>query len=339
MIIEGFFIEDVDGFIFDVKGLVHPPDRVIAYLRYFPDKNGVRCRNGILYRKVYSLTEREKVLKAKKPDYVYFDPVFGMFLEGVSRDRIMAVYDPREKLSKLLRSNKGSELEVAATHLALKIAEKAKISVSSIGVSGSMLVGLAGENSDVDLVVFGEENSRKAYKAMGELVNEGGEVQAYDDEGLKRLYEFRSKDTAVSYEDFARSERRKRMSGQVMGYDFFLRFVKFPSEYGESYGDRIYRSLGHAVIEGVVADASDAIFTPCRYVLERVRVLNGVKKPVCEVFSLRGRFSDQAREGERVLARGKVESVKSEEGEHFRIVIGGEKEDFLVVKEVDPSEG
>jgi len=332
LIMEGFFIEDIDGLIFDVKGLLHPPDRVIAYLRYFPDREGERERRGVKYRKVYSLAERDTVLKTKKPEYLYFDPVFGIVLEGVPRDRIVKVYDPREKLSQLLGEEERSGLEEAAVHLALEIARKAGIPLSSIGVSGSMLVGLAGEGSDVDLVVFGEVNSRKAYRAVGDLMAEGGDVKAYDEFGLKRLYEFRLKDTTMSYEEFARSERRKHMSGLVMGYDFFLRFVKFPDEYGESYGEKRYTPLGYALIEGVVSDDSDAIFTPCRYVLEKVRVLDGVTKPVNEVFSLRGRFSDQAKEGEKIMAKGKVEAVTSEEGECFRLVIGGERGDFLIVK-------
>ncbi len=331
MIVEGFFIEDLDGLIFDVKGLLHPPNRVIAYLRYFPDNYGERERGGVRYRKVYSLAERDAILKAKRPEYLYFDPVFGIILEGVPRKRVARIYDPREKLSQLLGRER-SGLEEAAAHLALKIARNAKIPLSSIGVSGSMLVGLAGKSSDIDLVVFGEENSRKAYEAVGALMSEGEDVKPYDEIGLKRLYEFRIEDTTMSYEEFVRSERRKHMSGLVMNYDFFLRFVKFPEEYGESYGEKRYNPLGYALIEGVVSDDSDSIFTPCRYVLEKARVLDGVKKPVSEVFSLRGRFSDQAREGEKIIARGKIEAVKSEEGEYFRLVIGGEKGDFLVVK-------
>lgn len=331
MIVEGFFVEDVDGLIFDVKGLLHPPDRVIAYLRYFPDLGGDRERGGVKYRKVYSLAERDAILKAKKPSYLYFDPVFGMFLEGVPRNEIARIYDPREKLRNLVRGER-SRLEEAAVSLALEVAKTAGIPLSALGVSGSILVDLAGAGSDVDIVVFGEKNSRKAYEALGDLMAEGRLVKAYDETGLRKLYEFRFKDTVMSYEDFVWSERRKHMSGTVMGYDFFVRFVKFPEEYGERYGERRYKPLGSALVKGVVVDDSDAIFTPCRYVLDAVEVLDGVKKPVVEIFSLRGRFSDQAREGEEVLARGKVEAVSSESGEYFRLVVGGERGDFLIVR-------
>ena len=44
---EGDLIEIQDNVIFDVKGLVHPPNRVVAFIRYVPDPNGNRQRNRI----------------------------------------------------------------------------------------------------------------------------------------------------------------------------------------------------------------------------------------------------------------------------------------------------
>ena len=44
--IEGDLIESKDGVFFDVKGLVHPPKRVIAFIRYVPDLNGNREKDG-----------------------------------------------------------------------------------------------------------------------------------------------------------------------------------------------------------------------------------------------------------------------------------------------------
>ncbi len=46
MVREGDFIETHEGLVFDVKGLVHPPERVIAFLRYYPSPKGKRKRDG-----------------------------------------------------------------------------------------------------------------------------------------------------------------------------------------------------------------------------------------------------------------------------------------------------
>jgi predicted nucleotidyltransferase len=51
-----------------------------------------------------------------------------------------------------------------------------------------------------------------------------------------------------------------------------------------------------------------------------------------EITSFRGRFCEQAREGERVLARGKLEKVVVREGEvYYRLPLGG-RGDSMIVK-------
>ncbi|MFW9845496.1 MAG: hypothetical protein ACFFD6_02010, partial [Candidatus Thorarchaeota archaeon] len=58
--IEGHFIITDDDLIFEVKGVIHPSDRVIAYLRYIKDDSGDRrSRDGTRFRKVYDLVRRE----------------------------------------------------------------------------------------------------------------------------------------------------------------------------------------------------------------------------------------------------------------------------------------
>ena len=73
--LEGDFIESTDSLIFDVKGLLHPPDRVVAYVRYVPHLHGERLREGQRYRKLYDLDERQSFLNKCFRDYLYFDPV------------------------------------------------------------------------------------------------------------------------------------------------------------------------------------------------------------------------------------------------------------------------
>ena len=111
---EGDFIETIEGLIFDVKGLVHPPDRIIAYLRYIPDPSGDRIRKGIAYRKVYSLNEREAILRRYYPQYIRFDPIFGMEMQGVPKKRILKVYRPQEALQALMEKSILSDLERSA---------------------------------------------------------------------------------------------------------------------------------------------------------------------------------------------------------------------------------
>nr|MDO8090519.1 nucleotidyltransferase domain-containing protein [Candidatus Sigynarchaeota archaeon] len=332
-IIEGDFIEDKNNLIFDVKGLVHPPDRVIAYLRYYPDVRGNRTRiNGKKYTKVYSLRDREAYLSKKFPEYLYFDPVFGVKLESVPRNQIIKVYCPVEKLQELLSAGPSNKLQEKAILFAETLQEESKIPMNKVGVSGSVLVDLAKKDSDIDIIVYGEKNCRKAYEALGTILRENPFIKAYNEKGLRRLYEFRAKDTLMSYEDFLFSEKRKRMSGEIGGVDFFVRFLKEPNEIGERYGDTRYVSLNSATIEGVTLDDRESIFTPCKYVVEHTKTLEGEAPRITEIVSFRGRFCDQIRKGERFIARGKIEKVITKNRTYHRLLLGGEKTDFLIVK-------
>ncbi|KYH41109.1 MAG: hypothetical protein AYL32_007850, partial [Candidatus Bathyarchaeota archaeon B26-2] len=89
-----------------------------------------------------------------------------------------------------------------------------------------------------------------------------------------------------------------------------------------------------AKVKAKVVDNSDAIFTPCRYVIDEVKVLEGTDvSPLREIISFRGRFCDQARRGEMVIAQGKVEKVMERDGtEFFRLVLGAKPSDFMISK-------
>lgn len=335
---EGDFIETVEGLIFDVKGLVHPSDRTIAYLRYFESSEGERIRGAKRYAKVYSLGDRDAMLRQKHPQYIYYDHVFGEWLEGVPNSLIVKHYQPIEKTLSLLRRRDLSAIETQAVRLVQEIRDYIGIKTDSIGISGSILVGLHTPSSDIDIIVYGRRASLAAYDGLKTLLSEGRNgFLPYNLCDLKRLYDFRSKDTWMPFNDFCKVELRKVFQGKFLGRDFFVRFVLDWSEVGEEYGDRVYRSAGYARIEALVEDDSDAIFTPCIYKVSGVRLLEGKcdTRLLREIVSFRGRFSGHARGGEWVTAQGKVERVIEKDGnEYYRMVLGARPSDFMIVENI-----
>jgi len=337
-IIEGAFVETVEGLIFDVKGLVHPPDRVIAFVRYYLNERGNRLRSdGRRYSKLYDLKERYDFLRSNYPAYVYFDYVFGMELQAVPHDRINIVYEPRQQLRKLLSKRAGSQeigkLKEYAIDLAKIISKEANIPISSIGISGSILVGLETEDSDLDLVIYGEKECRKAYEALHQLLESEKDLRRYTLTELKDLYEFKKQAMNVSFEDFLLMESRKVSQGVFKGVDFFVRFVKEPSEINETYGDRIYRKVGRITVKAKVIDASDSIFTPCRYLVKVLSVLDGAGlDAIKEVVSFRGRFTELANDNDIIIVRGDVERVTDVKNKtsYYRIILGNSRDDFLI---------
>jgi predicted nucleotidyltransferase len=331
--IESYYLESSDGLFFAVKGLVHPPQTVVAYLRYVPDPGGDRERGGIRYRRLYHFREQEALLQERYPAYLFFDPVFGEWLQGVPHEHVRQVYDPCLKLAQLRRSKDLDELQEKAVEFTGLLRERAKVPEENIGVSGSVLVGLHTTQSDQDFVVYGSENCWAVHDALRELLDQASSgVEGLDRKGLEELYAFRSQDTPMSFEDFSRMEGRKVIQGRFRGCEYFMRFVKAPSEVGERYGNRRYVPLGSAEIRARVTDDTEAIFTPCTYRTDEVQFVEGAEvSDLKEITSFRGRFCEQAREGEWVVARGKLERVSSKgETVYHRLLLGGPGDRMIV---------
>jgi predicted nucleotidyltransferase len=119
-----------------------------------------------MYSKVYNLAERFRYLQQKTPHLIVFDPVFGENLCEVPTKEITKHYDPVEALVKLRTAKFRQPLEQKAVMLAEELQKEADIPWSSIGISGSVMAGLFTLQSDIDPLVYGSENCRKAYAAL-----------------------------------------------------------------------------------------------------------------------------------------------------------------------------
>ncbi len=335
---EGDLIRNINNVIFDVKGLQHPPDKVIAFPRYIPNLEGPRGQQGARYDKIYNLQERFMFLQRVLPHLLVGDPVFGEKLCEVPTNEITKHYDPIRALARLRRANVLEPLQEKAVALAEDLKEAAGIPWRSIGISGSVMAGLFIQQSDIDPLVYGVENSRKANTALVALREDTkSKFKKYKAAELQALFDFRSKDTTMSFEDFELVETRKGFQGMYDGTDYFVRFIRDWNEVSESYGDVVYEYAGYVKASASVIDDSEALFTPCTYKLSNVQVLSGEKlEPIEEIASFRGRFCEQAKAGEKVLVQGKVEKVTDRRmnRSYYRFIIGNKPADYMTLLKV-----
>ena len=332
---EGELIESNQKVIFDVKGLVHPPNKIIAFPRYIPSLKGNREKQGEIYGKMYNLAERFNYLQQEAPELIVNDPVFGERLCEVPIKKITRHFDPIEKLAELRQKKDLAELERKVVELAEQLKTEANIPWNSMGISGSVLVGLYTLQSDIDPLVYGTENCIKAYQALQNILQDkSSDFQNYTGQELHNLFDFRSKDTIMSFENFIEVESRKAFQGMFQKTDYFIRFVKDWIEVKENYGDKIYENCGYSKIKATVIDDSKSLYTPCSYEIGNVKTVEGPHfDNLSEISSFRGRFCKQAEIGEKVYVQGKVERVnnKKESKIHYRIIIGNRPSDYMVL--------
>ncbi len=326
--LEGYFVVTDDDFIFEVKGEAHPADRVIAYLRYMPSKNGDRCSaSGVRYKKIYSLQEREMYLAEKHPEYLWYDERHGRILQSVPMSRIAFVLNPVTCLNQMRDMGKHlDDLQRASVKLARLFVDKAGLDWSSIGVTGSQLAGLSINSSDIDLAVYGSLSARRLFSLLRSHEKLPG-VKRYSGMKLDKHVAFRWGKENEWWRALRSIEAKKVLQGEFESYDFFVRNVKLPEERVYSHEDLSFVNEGIRTVRARIIDNQDCIFTPCTYHVEceedsRLRV----------IMSYRGRFTEQAEQGMIIEARGRAEGVRVDNtGEEFtQLVLGEQAGDYMV---------
>ncbi|MCW4022723.1 MAG: hypothetical protein ACOWW1_07060 [archaeon] len=296
--------------------------------------DGERKRDGKRFTKFYALAKRYELLKCEYPQYLINDPVFNTLLCEVPTQDIKTHYQPAKGIQKLRNKNNLDEVEHAALDFMKILQKESGVQWEKLGVSGSILVNLQEPASDIDLVVHGTQTGYQVAKTMKRLLEDkNSPMEAYDNQGLKELYEFRSKDTNVTFNDFARTDSRKISHGKFMNKHFFIRFVKDLNEINEKYGDKIYKPEGYAKIKATVTNNSQALFTPCSYEISDVQITEGPKiNQIMEVSSFRGRFCEHAKNQEKIVAQGKLERVQEKgKADYYRLLLGSKPSDYMIL--------
>ncbi len=326
---EGQFIQTFDNFIFDVKGLVHPPDRIIAFVRYVPDELGNRELKNRKFRKIYDLTERFEYLQNIHPEYIYYDEVFGTELMGVLKKDITQIYDPIRKLKEIIKLPPKNKLHQSLIEM-MKILEKYGANIDHMGISGSILVDLETTTSDIDLICYGKKNCKELRSILIKIYENNERIKKYNFETIKDLYEFRGH--PLDFETFAKMETQKVLQGKFDDIDFYIRCVKDWDEIDEQYGDVKYRKIGIAEIEATIIDDSESFMTPVKYLINVHKIISGPRLEISEIASFRGRFCELAKKGDIIRARGTIEEVYTEKNKWFRLLLGNSNSDFMIQK-------
>jgi predicted nucleotidyltransferase len=287
------FIETWEDWIFSVVDY-HNEDGVHCLLRYVASPDGERVRNGVRYKKM-GFDEAYEFIRQRRPDYLK-----GVMV--VPNDDVYRHYEPTPGLRGILDSDH-PDLRVKKMVRALD-----GIPMSDMGITGSKLVGLGAETSDVDFIVYGE-SWFKARDLLQKAIADGT-IDGIDEAGWKKIYAKRKPE--LNFDEFYVHEGRKGNRCLLDGVLTDLLFVRSWDQIGPKVP--VGKDLGMKTITAKVRDARFSFDSPAIYEVEHPEIKR--------VLSFTHTYAGQALAGETIEACGRLEETP--EGKN--LVIGTSRE-------------
>lgn len=285
------FFTDANGWYYAVAAYDNA-HTIGSVLRYIPDPAGDRLDNlKTRYRKVgfeeaYSLISK-------------YHPEWSGLVHRVPINQVTKVLRPDEEIERIKSYHPKVAKLVKALHLP----------PCSFGVTGSILCGLDGENSDIDGVVYGPAFSY-ARKQLARGFKRGT-IEELSESLWKTVYKKRNPDT--SYEEFILHEKRKLNRGQIDGTYFDLLYTR---SYQDLPGFSMEKGtvLGRHLLEATVTDDQFAFDSPAIYEIDH--------PVISRVLSFTHTYTGQVFNGERLQAQGIVE----QHGKEKWLIVGTTRE-------------
>jgi predicted nucleotidyltransferase len=319
---EGDYIKTIDDLYFAVKGGRHRDNIIIAVLRYIPDYNGERFHDGKHYTRVYDLESTTKFLKNNYPNYINYIDWLGLELQSVPINYVAEVYKPDKKLQKIMKKPLSS-FEESLTNFIKRLSETSCVPSTSFGISGSFLIGLEKEGSDIDLNVYGESEGKKVYDALKILRESEDWISPYDKDSVESVLMSRWGNIGLDLNKMRKIECEKVLHGLVFEVDYFIRLLIEDEE-------TTSKPICVATISATINNSTYSIFTPCIYQIKDASIVDiDSDYNIIELKSYRGKFTEQVSEGDKIIARGTIERVMRESETYYRLMLG-QKGDYLI---------
>lgn len=264
------FIQTKEGFFFCVVGPLHPPDRVISYLKYAPAKLGLWGKGKKRFKRVMraytipSLLETFGFLERNYPQYLFHSPFYNITMTAVPREYLTKHFKPEEKLAQLLQASRLDPLQKKLMKFTCFLAETSEVPSKFFGVTGSILLDIhRPEFSDIDIAVYGLKNGLAVKEALTEAYSSSSSaVKRLEGSSLKAWCESKAKRYPLTPDEALRIYERKWNLGFFENTPFSIHPVKLEQEVDEEYGDKTYNPVGPATVRAVVYENSDCLFLP-----------------------------------------------------------------------------
>ena len=250
------YLRTRENLFFCVVGYEHPPGFAVAYPKYAPGpgpwKNGFTSFLRLL--KEYSMEELEKALKLVNEKYVRWVREFDTYMSIVPLRDVFRHYKPEERLKRLLDTQPKDKLELKLKELTCELADSSSVKPEFLGVTGSVLIGIHGSHSDLDLVVYGFKNALSVKEYMK---NPRGKIRRLGKNELTKLLERLSLRKKLPPNLLKPVVKRLWNRGYYGGTPFSIHPVKGWWEVGGVYGENRYKKVGVIRVKAKILSSPD----------------------------------------------------------------------------------
>jgi uncharacterized protein len=297
------FIETSEGLCFAVvhfgAEICGDVEKVLCFLRYVK-------RDGKQWQKV-ATEQANAYLQTHHPEYLHYSAVLDAQLHAVAIDKIAQHHQPKQRLQQVLAKQQRDKVEQDLYDLCLLFQHNG-LDLTQVGVTGSILLGVQQQQSDIDLVFYDREIFQKARAITANLIEQKqlGDLAEHD---WQEAYARRS--CSLTLAEYIWHECRKFNKALINGRKFDLNFVDELVR-SESVS---YHKLGEMTLQCKITEDSYGFDYPALYTIDH----ETTKTVVCFIAT----YTGQAFVGETVEVSGLLE--QAEDGSK-RIVVGSSRE-------------
>jgi predicted nucleotidyltransferase len=292
------FIETAEGLIFAVVAEGLEAGKVLCFLRYVHEASG--------WVKLETLSAN-KLLQQQYPDYLHYSSILDAHLHAVAIGSIVKHHQPKQQLQQLLQANQHDAVQLDLINLCGLFGQYG-LDLAQTGITGSLLIGVQNQSSDIDLVCYDREVFHLCRAITGKLI-QSGELQSLNELDWQQSYQRRSCD--LNFADYVWHERRKCNKAMINGRKFDLNFI----DCSAVIKTVSYQKIGAITLQCRVSDDRYGFDYPAEFIIDH--------QDISSIVSFTATYTGQAVSGELIEVSGVLE--ESEQGIQ-RIVVGSSRE-------------
>ena len=301
------FIETAEGLIFAIVAQGTEQGKALCFLRYIKIDEG--------WKKV-DTEQANAFLKQHRPEYLHYSSFLDAQLHAVAIESIVKHHQPKQHLQQLMLKKQKDIIEDDFFQLCILFKQHG-LNLRQIGITGSLLVGLQKQSSDIDLVCYERAVFHQCRAITQELIKQG-KMQELSNKDWRESYQRRS--CELSFSEYVWHEQRKANKAVINGRKFDLNFIdaSFRSQAIN------YQKCGTTTLQCKVVDDAHAFDYPAEFKIDH--------EQYDTVVCFTATYTGQAVKGEIIEVSGAIEqtlqglkrivvgSTREAQGEYIKVI-------------------